>query len=162
MSAVHPGDPAASSPELGAPLGEASGQVCGALRRKPHRGRWLGLSGAEKVGTRAGRKGALTSSRQREEAGQGGHPRGAPSPPPTALEQERWGWPGGLPSWGRSRKTSLLGLSGTVSHGFPLEFGLMLTAGEAGFLFMIEDRNIVARLMSSQAEVTQRKFYPLC
>lgn len=35
-------------------------------------------------------------------------------------------------------------------------------AGEAGFLFMIEDRNIVARLMSSQAEVTQRKFYPLC
>lgn len=100
MSAVHPGDPAASSPELGAPLGESSGQVCGALLRKPHRGRWLCLFGAGKVGTRAGRKGALTSSRQREEAGQGGHPRGAPSPPPTALEQKRWGDPGGCRAGG--------------------------------------------------------------
>lgn len=69
---------------------------------------------------------------------------------------------GGLPSWGRSRKTSLLDRSCTVSHGFPHEFGLMLTAGEAGFLFMVEDRNIVAPLMSSRAEVTQRQFSLLC
>lgn len=55
-------------------------------------------------------------------------------------------------------------LAGSVVYRFarfPLEFGLMLTAGEAGFLFMVEDRNIVARLMSSRAEVTQRKFFPL-
>lgn len=26
----------------------------------------------------------------------GGHPRGAPSPPPAGPEQERWGWPGAV------------------------------------------------------------------
>lgn len=94
-------------------------------------------------------------------SGGGGTSSGRALPSPYRSGAGEMGVTRGLPSWGRSRKTSLLGRSCTVSHGFPLEFGLMLTAGEAGFLFMVEDRNIVAPLMSSRAEVTQRKFSSL-
>lgn len=109
VSAVHPGDPAASSPELGAPLGEASGQVCGALRRKLHRGRWLGLSGAGKVGARAGRKGALTSSRQREEAGQGGTSSGRALPSPYRSGAREMGVTRGAAELGEVQENQLAG-----------------------------------------------------
>lgn len=67
---------------LGAPP-ESPVAVCGGVR------------GREGRDARAGRKGALTSSRPREEAGQGDILGARPALPPTAPEQEKWGRPGG-------------------------------------------------------------------
>lgn len=84
--------------------------MCGALRRKPLRGRWLCLSGAGKVGTRAGRKGALTSSRQREEAGGGGGDiLGARPPLPLPLRSWRDGGDRGAAELGEVQENQLAG-----------------------------------------------------
>lgn len=83
--------------------------MCGALRRKPLRGRWLCLSGAGKVGTRAGRKGALTSSRQREEAGGGGDILGARPPLPLPLRSWRDGGDRGAAELGEVQENQLAG-----------------------------------------------------
>lgn len=106
-------------PELRALLGEPSRKVCGALSRRFSESpvAVCGVSEAGTVGTRAGRQEGR--SHLQPPAGgsrEGGHPRGAPSPPPPVPEQERWGCLGWLLRWGRSRENSPLGW---FSYGFP-------------------------------------------